>query len=80
LTRTAGANVPGGESQRLLKGRDIPGDWHRLFGSRQLLTLTERALHYGHHRVPDATDSISALAHDAVSLQLLLDVSLMIAT
>jgi Outer membrane efflux protein len=34
----------GGESQRLLKGRDIPGDWQRLFGSRQLLTLTERAL------------------------------------
>jgi outer membrane protein TolC len=44
LTRTVGANAPGGKSQRLLEGRDIPGDWWRLFGSRQLRTLTERAL------------------------------------
>jgi outer membrane protein TolC len=44
LTRSVGANVPGGESQRLLKGRDFPGDWWRLFGSRKLRTLTERAL------------------------------------
>ena len=42
--RTAAADVPGGEAQRLLKGRDIPGDWWRLFGSRPLRTLTERAL------------------------------------
>src|SRR5262249_9101866 len=42
--RTASANVPAGEAQRLLKGRDIPGDWWRLFGSRPLRTLTERAL------------------------------------
>jgi NodT family efflux transporter outer membrane factor (OMF) lipoprotein len=42
--RTVGADVPGGESQRFLKGRDIPGDWWRLFGSRPLRTLTERAL------------------------------------
>lgn len=44
LTRTVGANVPGGEAQRLIKGRDIPGDWWRLFGSRSLRMLTERAL------------------------------------
>jgi NodT family efflux transporter outer membrane factor (OMF) lipoprotein len=43
-TRTVGANVPGGEAQRFLKGRDIPGDWWRVFGSRALRTLTERAL------------------------------------
>jgi outer membrane protein TolC len=43
--RTAGAHVPGGgEAQRLVNGRDIPGDWWRLFGSRGLQTLTERAL------------------------------------
>jgi NodT family efflux transporter outer membrane factor (OMF) lipoprotein len=46
--RTAGTVVPGGtaggEAQRLVKGRDIPGDWWRLFGSRRLATLTERAL------------------------------------
>jgi NodT family efflux transporter outer membrane factor (OMF) lipoprotein len=44
LTRTVASSVPGGESQHLLKGRDIPGDWWRLFGSRGLRTLTERAL------------------------------------
>src|SRR5215468_9413026 len=42
--RTVAANVPGGEAQRLLKGRDIPGDWWRLFRSQPLRTLTERAL------------------------------------
>src|SRR5215471_16670909 len=41
---TVAANVPAGESQRFLNGRDIPGDWWRLFGSRPLRTLTERAL------------------------------------
>jgi len=42
--RTVAADVAGGEAQRFLKGRDIPGDWWRLFGSRSLRTLTERAL------------------------------------
>jgi len=42
--RTASADVPGGAAQRFLKGRDIPGDWWRLFGSRPLRALTERAL------------------------------------
>ena len=41
---TVAANVPAGEAQRFLNGRDIPGDWWRLFGSRPLRTLTERAL------------------------------------
>jgi NodT family efflux transporter outer membrane factor (OMF) lipoprotein len=44
LTRTVGAAVPGGEAQHFVKGRDIPGDWWRLFGSRGLRALTERAL------------------------------------
>jgi NodT family efflux transporter outer membrane factor (OMF) lipoprotein len=49
VMRTAGATIPngggsGGEAQRLVTGRDIPGDWWRLFRSRQLVTLTDRAL------------------------------------
>jgi outer membrane protein TolC len=45
VMRTAGASIPGGgETQRLTSGRDIPGDWWRLFGSRGLQTLTDRAL------------------------------------
>ena len=44
LMRTVGAKAPGGEAQRLLPGRDIPGDWWRLFGSKPLGALTERAL------------------------------------
>jgi NodT family efflux transporter outer membrane factor (OMF) lipoprotein len=42
--RTVAADVAGGVSQRFLNARDIPGDWWRVFGSRQLRTLTERAL------------------------------------
>jgi NodT family efflux transporter outer membrane factor (OMF) lipoprotein len=41
---TVGSDVHGGEPQRLFKGRDIPGDWWRVFSSRGLMTLTERAL------------------------------------
>jgi NodT family efflux transporter outer membrane factor (OMF) lipoprotein len=44
LARTAAADVSGGEAQRFAKGRDIPGDWWRLFGSRPVRTLIERAL------------------------------------
>src|SRR5215470_14190034 len=43
-TRTVASDVAGGEAQRFVTGRDIPGDWWRLFGSRPLRTLTERAL------------------------------------
>ena len=43
-TRTVGANIAGGETQHASKGRDIPGDWWRLFGSRGLGSLTDRAL------------------------------------
>jgi NodT family efflux transporter outer membrane factor (OMF) lipoprotein len=41
---TVGADVHGGEAQRFLNGRDIPGDWWRVFDWRGLMTLTERAL------------------------------------
>jgi NodT family efflux transporter outer membrane factor (OMF) lipoprotein len=47
VMRTVGTNVPsggGGEAQHLVKGRDIPGDWWRLFNSRSLAAVTERAL------------------------------------
>jgi NodT family efflux transporter outer membrane factor (OMF) lipoprotein len=44
LARTAAADVSGGEAQRFAKGRDSPGDWWRLFGSRPVRTLIERAL------------------------------------
>jgi NodT family efflux transporter outer membrane factor (OMF) lipoprotein len=43
-TGTASAPVAGGAGQRFRKGRDIPGDWWRLFGSRPLKNLIERAL------------------------------------
>jgi outer membrane protein TolC len=43
--RTAAATIPGGgETQHLVSGRDIPGDWWRLFNSRGLQSLTDRAL------------------------------------
>ena len=42
--RTAASDVSGGAAQRFAKGRDIPGDWWRLFGSRPLKSLIERAL------------------------------------
>jgi NodT family efflux transporter outer membrane factor (OMF) lipoprotein len=41
---TVGSDVHGGEAQRFFNGRDIPGDWWRVFGSRGLRALTERAL------------------------------------
>jgi NodT family efflux transporter outer membrane factor (OMF) lipoprotein len=43
-TRTVSANIAGGRAQRLVSGRDIPGEWWRLFRSKPLETLTARAL------------------------------------
>lgn len=37
-------NVPGGEAQRLIEGRDIPGEWWTLFHSQALNDLIERSL------------------------------------
>ena len=41
---TVGANAAGGTAQRFIRGRDIPGDWWRLFHSKPLRNLIERAL------------------------------------
>jgi NodT family efflux transporter outer membrane factor (OMF) lipoprotein len=40
----AAADMPGGEAQRLLAGRDIPAAWWMLFESPPLNALVERAL------------------------------------
>jgi NodT family efflux transporter outer membrane factor (OMF) lipoprotein len=44
LAQTASANVPGGASQRIQRGRDIPGDWWRVFRSEPLNRLVAEAL------------------------------------
>ncbi|MGO1079267.1 efflux transporter outer membrane subunit [Inquilinus sp. CA228] len=44
LAQTASANVPGGASQRIQNGRDIPGDWWRVFRSDPLNRLVAEAL------------------------------------
>jgi NodT family efflux transporter outer membrane factor (OMF) lipoprotein len=41
---TASANIAGGGAQRLLRGRDIPGEWWELFRSRALRSVVEQAL------------------------------------
>jgi NodT family efflux transporter outer membrane factor (OMF) lipoprotein len=43
-TETASAPVAAGASQRLVFGKDIPGEWWRLFRSRRLNNLIEQAL------------------------------------
>ena len=44
LTATAGAPVRGGEPQRFVQERDIPGQWWMLFHSASLNALIEEAL------------------------------------
>src|ERR1700731_3625430 len=41
---TASADTKGGETQRFIAGRDIPGEWWTLFRSRHLNVLIERAI------------------------------------
>jgi len=43
-TTTGTPNVAGGEAQRLVDGRDIPGEWWTLFHSKPLNDLIERSL------------------------------------
>ncbi len=41
---TAAVPLPGGQAQRFVDGKDIPGQWWRLFQSAELNALIERAL------------------------------------
>lgn len=43
-TTSSTANVSGGETQHLVEGRDIPGEWWTLFHSQPLNDLIERSL------------------------------------
>jgi NodT family efflux transporter outer membrane factor (OMF) lipoprotein len=43
-TTSGAANVAGGEAQRFLSGKDIPGEWWVLFHSQPLNDLIERSL------------------------------------
>ena len=43
-TTSSTANVAGGQAQRLVEGRDIPGEWWALFHSKPLNDLIERSL------------------------------------
>src|ERR1700746_1002934 len=43
-TTTSSAPVADGAAQRFLKGRDVSGEWWRLYGSRPLTGLIRRAL------------------------------------
>lgn len=43
-TTTGTPNVAGGEAQKLIDGRDIPGEWWTLFHSKPLNDLIERSL------------------------------------
>ena len=45
-SRTASAPVAGGQAQRFVAARDIPGDWWTLFRSPQLNALIARALRH----------------------------------
>jgi len=56
-TQTAAADNAVGAAQHFTNGRDIPGDWWRLFGSRPLKSLVERALKNN----PDLTAAQAAL-------------------
>jgi len=42
---TASADVPGGAAQRFLTGRDIPGEWWKVFHSKEIDALIAEALH-----------------------------------
>jgi len=42
--RTSGSDVRDGQSQRFINGRDIPGDWWRLFRSPALNSLVQKSL------------------------------------
>jgi outer membrane protein TolC len=55
--QTASAKVQGGDAQRFLSDRDIPGEWWTLFGSKPLDELIKQALEAN----PDLTAAQAAL-------------------
>jgi NodT family efflux transporter outer membrane factor (OMF) lipoprotein len=44
-SRTSSTEVRGGQAQRFINGRDIPGDWWNLFRSPALDSLVQQSLH-----------------------------------
>src|SRR6266581_8382701 len=65
--RTSSTDAPTGRAQRFVQGRDIPQEWWRLFRSRALNALIERALRNN----PSLQSTMSALraANEAVYAQ-----------
>jgi len=57
-TTSSTPNVAGGEAQRLIEGKDIPGEWWKVFHSQPLDDLIERALKAN----PDLKAAQAALA------------------
>lgn len=47
-TTSSTPNIDGGEAQRFVEGRDIPGEWWTLFHSKPLDDLIERSLKNNH--------------------------------
>ena len=45
LAPTASADVPGGATQRFVMGHDIPGEWWKVFHSKEIDALITEALH-----------------------------------
>lgn len=63
---TVGADVAGGGSQRFVKGRDIPGEWWRLFRSKTVDALVAEALR-NHPDLEAAEAALRAARETALS-------------
>jgi NodT family efflux transporter outer membrane factor (OMF) lipoprotein len=63
---TASAHVPGGASQRLIAGRDVPGEWWKLFHSKQITALVDEAI-ANHPDIPAAEASLRQAREIAAS-------------
>lgn len=63
---TVGADVAGGGSQRFVKGRDIPGEWWKLFRSRTVDALVAEALR-NHPDLDAAQAALRAARETALS-------------
>jgi NodT family efflux transporter outer membrane factor (OMF) lipoprotein len=63
---TASARVVGGASQRLIAGRDVPGEWWKLFHSKQVTALVDEAI-ANHPDIPAAEASLRQAREIAAS-------------